>query len=133
MRRVALILALLVVTLTACGSGSRELTGSLTLRDAFGQGSDMGRGEYPCVGTNGYDDIAEGAPVTVYDAAGAIVATGRLGESEALDAAESCLFPFTVAEVPTSDFYQVEVANRGMVTFTAEQVENGEVSLTLGG
>jgi hypothetical protein len=65
----------------------------------------------PCTGNEGYADIGEGSPVTVYNAAAQIVAIGALGKGRTLDAAGwSCLFPFEVAGIPSdSKFYQVEV------------------------
>lgn len=132
-RRPVTTLALtLVAALGLTGCSSTTLTGSLMLRNAFGEGSQMEAGRYPCVGAGGYSDIGEGTSVTVYDATGAIVATGKLGTGKALAGAGTCLFPFQVAGVPGSDFYQVEVSHRGRVNFTAEQVANNEVSLVLG-
>lgn len=133
MRRPALaVLALAVLALSGCGSSTQSFTGSLLLANAFGDGSDMDNGTFPCTGTGGFADISEGTVVTVYDATSAIVATGALGPSETMKGSGGCLFPFTIDEVPESDFYQVEVAKRGMVTFTQQQVAESRVSLTLG-
>ncbi|WP_269810442.1 MULTISPECIES: hypothetical protein [Kineosporia] len=44
------------------------------------------------------------------------------------------MLPFTVADVPASDFYQVEVSHRGAVTFSqADLVKQAwSVELSLG-
>lgn len=45
-----------------------------------------------------------------------------------------CRFPFTVMSVPASDFYLIEVAHRGGLTYSAAELKNREwaVELTLG-
>lgn len=85
-----------------------------------------------CSGTGGYSDIAEGASVQVYDAAGKVLAVGALESSTGIELV--CGFEFSVPEVPTGEeFYQVEVTHRGKITVTAEEAKAGEVALTLGG
>lgn len=85
-----------------------------------------------CSGTGGYSDIVQGAPVTVRDGAGDVIATGVLGAGVLTD---RCLFEFTVARVPAVPFYTVEVSRRGGLTYShAEMVAMGWfVSFTLGG
>lgn len=83
-----------------------------------------------CVTYGGYDDIAEGVAVTVRDSTGAIVGVGSLGAGQG--SAYGCTFPFTVTGVPASDFYTVEISHRGAVTFTAEDVREGDIQLSLG-
>ena len=75
-------------------------TGSLMLNGAYGAGSKMATGAYPCVGTNGYDDIAQGTSVTMYDDAGKIVATSALDEGKALGDTGSCVFSMKIAGIP---------------------------------
>ena len=84
----------------------------------------------------GYSDVNEGASVTIYDAAGAVVGTSRLGPGLTtlhIDAGgdaykAQCTFPFS-AEVPASDFFQVEVSHRGKVTVTAEEANSAALTL----
>lgn len=111
------------------------LHGTFTLRDtsysSFGGSSVYTHNDGSCSGTGGYNDIAEGASVQVYDAAGKVIATGVLGASDMVSS--ECVFTLLVPEVPTGEeFYQVEVTNRGKVTVTAEEAKAGKVALTLG-
>ncbi len=59
-----------------------------------------------------------------------MVGTGRL-EAGKYDRDLSCVYPFAVEDVPSSDFHTVEVSHRGQVTFDRDAVESGQVSLTL--
>jgi hypothetical protein len=113
---------LLIGAAVASAIGSSPVTGSLTL--VGGAGSS-------CVGFGGYSDIAKGTAVTVRDASGTVVGTGHL-EAGKYDGDLSCVYPFAVGDVPSSDFYTVEVSHRGQVTFDRKAVEGGQVSLTLG-
>jgi hypothetical protein len=105
------------------------VTGALLLKGAFGGG--------PCAGSDGYDDIAAGTQVVVYDQAGTTIAAGVLEAgtpggfiSDTLYA--QCRFGFHVNAVPVAKFYAVEVSHRGKVTYSDEQVSAGEITLTLG-
>lgn len=90
-----------------------------------------------CVGRNGFDDIKKGAGVTITDAGGRTIGTGRLAEGGAINAVNgrACVLGFTAENVAASDFYGVEVSSRGVVTFNAADVAEGAsgVQLTLGG
>ncbi|OOQ54363.1 hypothetical protein AFM16_06750 [Streptomyces antibioticus] len=102
------------------------LTGSFELTE--GAVSDGSTG---CKGTGGYDDIAEGSSVTVYDAAGTVIATGYLGDSTL--ASGSCTFDVAVENVPKGkDFYKVEVSHRGTVQLSGADAEAGRFGATLG-
>ncbi|MFE6622402.1 hypothetical protein [Streptomyces sp. NPDC057740] len=80
---------------------------------------------------SGYDDIAEGTSVTVYGAAGDVIATGALGDSKY--ASYTCIFDIAVPDVPKGEkFYKVEVSHRGTIQLSAEEAENGELSASLG-
>ena len=84
-----------------------------------------------CTGYSGYDDITEGAGVTVYDSAGKVVATGALGTGKPVSGA--CSFPVTVSGVPEgSKFYQVEISHRGKVTVSASNAKAGVFAASLG-
>lgn len=85
-----------------------------------------------CQGTGGYDDISEGASVTVYGANGSVIATGYLGDSKS-PSYGTCEYAIAVQDVPKGErFYKVEVSHRGTVQMTAEQAETGEFAATLG-
>ncbi|MFD5899126.1 hypothetical protein [Streptomyces sp. NPDC060366] len=104
-----------------------DLTGEFTLTE--GAVSDGMEG---CEGTGGFDDIAMGTSVTVYDAAGTIIATDSLVLSE-WDGAGSCTFDISVSDVPTGeDFYQVEISHRGKIQLSAAEAEAGEFAGSLG-
>lgn len=84
-----------------------------------------------CRGRGGYDDIADGTSVTVYDAAGGVAATGALGKSKY--AIGACAFTVTVDDVPKGEkFYQVEVSHRGKVQLSAKDAEDGKLAASLG-
>ncbi|MGW4110058.1 hypothetical protein ACWEFJ_04200 [Actinosynnema sp. NPDC004786] len=104
-----------------------ELRGTLDLTDGATGYADSGE----CAGYRGYDDIAEGAQVTVYDASGKAVALGKL--SNAQYEGSVCSFEFVVGNVPLGEnIYQVEVSHRGKVSYTFEQAKAGKVALSLG-
>ena len=136
---VIVLLTLGVVIIAALGGyliyrGTRPapvtIDGSVTLSSGIDGGS-------TCQGKDGFDDIREGTTVVVHDSAGKVIATGELsagvGEEMVADMALSCRFAFSVRDVPRQKFYGIEVSHRGTVTFTAAQVENGDVALSLGG
>ncbi|WP_331740519.1 hypothetical protein OG613_46475 (plasmid) [Streptomyces sp. NBC_00015] len=111
------------------GAGS---PGSFTLEGEFALLEDASETGSGCEGTGGYDDIAEGASVTVYGADGDVIATGSLGDSETITFG-TCKFGVAVEDVPKGEkFYKVEVSHRGTVQLSAEEAENGEFSASLG-
>jgi hypothetical protein len=102
------------------------LTGTFELTDEV-----VGDGAGGCKGGDGYSDILEGAAVTVYDAAGAVVATGYLGESTREGG--TCRFDVSVSDVPVGRrFYKVEVSHRGTVQLTEAEARAGAFGATLG-
>ncbi|MBC3194845.1 hypothetical protein H7X46_27720 [Pseudonocardia sp. C8] len=136
-RRVVLVgvIALLVVLGVLASFGANTTmtgritvaTGTSALSSSYSSyGSNGGR----CVTYRGYDDIAEGVSVTVRDSGGAIAGVGHLGAGR--PEPYGCTFPFTVADLPSSEFYTVEISHRGEVTFTADDVAAGDVHLSLG-
>lgn len=108
-------------------TGPFTIVGVMTLVDSYTAGS----GGIGCQGSGGYSDMRPGAVATASDAAGTIVAVGSIkvgGETE-----KGCQLFFEIPDVPQSAFYQIEVSNRGLVTFTEEEARGGEVMLSLGG
>ncbi|MEV6738278.1 hypothetical protein AB0N14_15630 [Streptomyces sp. NPDC051104] len=93
----------------------------------------MPDGDGGCAGTRGYDDIRDGTSVTVYDAAGSVVATGALSNSSYDEDTYNCSFDVAVQDVPNGEkFYKVEVSHRGTLQLSAEEAENGQFGGTLG-
>ncbi|KQV03389.1 hypothetical protein ASE03_31020 [Kitasatospora sp. Root187] len=84
-----------------------------------------------CTGIGSYNDIAEGASVTVYDSSGQVVATGHLGAG--FRSGTKCAFAVTVLRVPLGPkFFQVEVSHRGKITLSAEDAQAGRFAASLG-
>lgn len=81
-----------------------------------------------CEGRHGFDDMTEGADVTVYDATSKVVGSSSL--EAGTHSGSSCRWAFSVSDLPPSPFYQVEVSHRGKVTIRRNDV--GEADLTLG-
>jgi hypothetical protein len=107
---------------------SFTLRGSLTLT---GDNVPSGDTSEDCTGYEGYDDIAKGAIVTVYDTAGRIVGSGALGTGKPSSGA--CVFPISVPDVAGgSKFYQVEVSHRGKLTVSAAKAKSGGFASSLG-
>lgn len=81
-----------------------------------------------CVAKAGYDDIAEGAQITVKGPDGTKLAVGSLEAGQIKDI--QCRFSFTVYDVPEGhDLYDVAVGSdrRGAVTYRRDQMDSGIV------
>lgn len=114
------------VVKAVAGPKSFRVTGTLTLQDSDGY-----TGTSTCAGKRGYDDIGQGAQVTVSDAAGATVAIGRLGPGE--KQSFGCVFNFSVPDVPAGkSFYGIEVSHRGVLKYTEAEISTANLALTLG-
>lgn len=85
-----------------------------------------------CHGSGGYEDIDQGTAVTVYDAKGVVIGTGRLDAGRGGHFLEDCTFPFEVSDLPSAKFYQVEVSHRGKVTYSRQDVIFRKVNMSLG-
>lgn len=90
-----------------------------------------------CWGYQGYEDIRQGASVTVTDSAGKVVALGALKPGKPVvisDRATNCLLRFEISNVPAGlEFYGIEVAHRGVVRFSEKDlVSSMGVTLSLG-
>ena len=124
-------------------SGTLTLVDSANLTCTYGDGQVaidnldalMGGKTFPCPDGpgGGYSDIGQGTSVSVFDPTGTLVATGNLqGGTAALGGIN---FPFTIPTVPEESLYQVEVANRGKISYSSSDLEaNGWiVGVKLGG
>lgn len=116
-----------VLPLTGCGASSFTAQGTMTLGLEGVTQHAPGGGE--CDGYGGYDDVTPGAQVVI-KAEGATVGKGELGEGTYDEG--WCRFPFSISEIKGgSKFYSIEVANRGSLEYTEEELKSG-VSLSLG-
>ncbi|WP_328644636.1 hypothetical protein OHS58_28815 [Amycolatopsis sp. NBC_00348] len=103
-----------------------DLRGTFTLTSG-------GDGFGTCVGSGGYADIAGGAAVTVYDAAGSVLSRGALGTGRPAGMG-TCVFSLSAQSVPAGEqIYLVEVAHRGRTMVTPQDARDGNVALSLGG
>ena len=86
-----------------------------------------------CSGGSGYEDISDGAQVTVYDQRKNIVAIANLRPGTATDST-TCEYSFTIADVPGGlKFYGVLVgkSSRGILQYTEKEMRAG-IGLKLG-
>ena len=68
-----------------------------------------------CAGDGGYDDLAAGASVTVYDGSSAIIGGGFV--DSATYNGSSCVLSFDIPDIPAGrGFYQVEISHRGKIS-----------------
>jgi hypothetical protein len=97
--------------------------GSLTLRDP-----DAGFADMPeCRGSGGYDDIHQGAQVTVTDPDGTVLAIGSLGPGRitGLGLGDSCRFQFSIGDVPAGHgLYGIQVTHRGTVVYEESRLDS---------
>jgi hypothetical protein len=124
-----------VVGLTwGLSSGGSDAPATFTLRGTItltGDHVPSGETSEDCTGYSGYDDIAKGAGVTVYDSAGKVVATSALETGKPDSGA--CVFIVEVPGVPEgSKFYQVEVSHRGKITVSSAEAKAGKFAASLG-
>jgi hypothetical protein len=122
----------------SCQGNKNKWTCSHSVWRAWGIGTDRETGA--CWGQSGYSDIRAGTIVTIYDSSGAIVGGGSLADPQYdLTSVASkrfyCEFKWSASDIPNDDVgYSVEVASRGRVFFSAEQLKsNGwELNTVLG-
>lgn len=106
-----------------------DIHGTLTLRSGSQVVDAM-----ECTGSDGYDDIAKGAQVTITDAAGKTIAVGKLGRGQRVAGAQyfgDCQFPFSIKAPGGESFYGVEVSHRGVTRYSAADAGHA-ITLTLG-
>jgi hypothetical protein len=92
-----------------------------------------------CSGTGGYSDIHVGTNVVVRDATDTIIGASSLvidpnGPEPVASGNYQCGYAFTVAGLPDSAFYTVEVSHRGALTYSrADMKASGwTVEFTIG-
>lgn len=104
------------------------INGTLTLSDTTASMLVESNGN--CLGGGGYADIAPGAGIVVTNESGKTIGVGSLPDDGTSASPGTCLFAFTVSKVPAAKFYGIQVAHRGVVQVTPDQV--ADVALTLG-
>lgn len=89
-----------------------------------------------CAGEGGYGDIGPGVQVVVRDQSGETIGAGDLsaGTLGRDPTVWTCQFTFTIPDVPAATFYEVEVGDRGALTYSAAEMEeqDWQVGFTLG-
>lgn len=163
MKRLSVILAM--VLLAACGGGPAPSTtetarasvtpkeqlhaiqGTLTLddREAFLRFDERGdvddeTGDF-CVAqtTSGYSDIETGMQVVVRNEAGTVLGTARTvgGEVGGVYSRQekACVWTFTIDEVPTAQFYSIELGRRSGPTYSIDEMDASgwTIDLVIGG
>jgi len=129
MRRLVVVSAIAMVMLyvgsaPAFGSGN-TLNGTFTLT------SDVSGPKSNCYGSpdSGYDDIRQGVQVLVRNDSNKILAKGQLGKGAGValpgypSLMGSCVFSFKINNVPSSNFYSIEVGHRGALTYSKKELD----------
>jgi hypothetical protein len=143
-RLLAAVVCLLV--LGACGGNDRDtkaaattttqerysISGTFSLNGIQGEEFETESNGDLCYGTGGYDDIQEGAAVTVTNETSTVIGTGALEQSRYTGA--GCEFLFDVPNLPRAKFYRIEISHRGQVNFSHDDLEkeNWYVKLDIG-
>jgi hypothetical protein len=82
-----------------------------------------------CEGDGGYSDISPGVGVSVTDRTGTLLAASTLESGTVTDKFADeveCTLTFTVDDLPESDAYTVEVADRGELTYTKAELQEAD-------
>ncbi|OSY39933.1 MULTISPECIES: hypothetical protein [Pseudonocardia] len=119
---------LLVVTgAVALSAAESTMTGRMTVVGDATAPASAEHGGDRCVAQGRHHDIAEGAAVVVRNAGGVVVGVGGLQAGRS--GSGGCDFPFTVAGLPCSERYSVQIGTRDRVSVTAAEVRNDEIRL----
>lgn len=127
--------------------GTIKLEPSTNRRSVYDDGT-VGADNPTCVADVG--DVQVGTSVTAYDGAGGILGTGQIASSQWVDLVENysgpiggtpgitytwgkCLLSFSISDLPSVDFYSVEVGRRGRTNFSRSDLDaqGWNVQLTL--
>lgn len=92
---------------------------------------------YECEGAEGYSDLGPETPVTIRDGSGEVLGVGKLGDGKpSSNGVQAAYCDWTArVDVPAGeDFYAVEVADRGEMTVSADELaaDGWTVSMSLG-
>jgi hypothetical protein len=104
---IATLLASAIIAQTPVTAPAQTITGKFTLiAPRIGMDGDE------CHGVGGFRDIHGQLPVVVKDASGKILAVGKTAKGKRTNNV-SCVFDYSVSDVPKADFYQVQFGRRG--------------------
>lgn len=121
---VVVVIAAAIAIPIALQPGSMTVRGEISISNS--------NGEADACAVPGYEDVRQGANVTVTDASRKTIALGSLGAGHSDGFQLFCIYRFVVTDVPAGlKFYGVEVSHRGSVQFTGAQLKKG-VALSLG-
>jgi hypothetical protein len=137
-------LTVLLAVITGCASHDLDQLSAVTVIGAVAAHLDespehIPSNNDPCIATDGYDDIHEGAQVIITDQDSHTVGVGELQAGTVRlavgpDDFNLCAFRFTVAGVAQgAKFYQVHVGNqnRGQLQYTEDEIRK-PVELSIG-
>jgi hypothetical protein len=124
-----------VLSLGACGGGDGgseaaattttqerySISGTFSLNGLQGDDFETESDGDLCYGAGGYDDIQDGAAVTITNETSTVIGTGALEQSRYTGA--GCEFLFTVPNLPRAKFYRIEISHRGQVNFSYDDLE----------
>ena len=125
----------LVETASSCSGNASAWTCSWSYWN-FGRHFSTNSTTNTCAGISGYDDLRDGAVVTIFNSTGAVIGTTTLfGSVYNLVSTSSrkiiCTFQWELKNVPNDDSgYSVEVTRRGKVFFTSDRLESNGYVLT---
>jgi hypothetical protein len=91
-----------------------------------------------CWGTTGFDDLADGAAVKIYDSTGKVVGNTTMMNSQyelvSLTSRElTCTFNWKLNDIPNDDQgYSVEVSRRGQVFFSLSKLQDNDFFMGTG-
>lgn len=124
------LLASTIIAQTPAAAPTQTITGRFTLiAHRIGMDGDE------CHGLGGFRDIRGQMPVVVKDGEGKILAVGKTTVGRRTDNV-SCVFDYSVPDVPRADFYQVQFGRRGGIVYSLDRMVKSnwvvDAVLTLG-
>jgi hypothetical protein len=119
--------AVALVSSPAAAAG-HTIVGYLSLQEHRGYATS------PCRGSGGYADIAQGTPVVVRDAQGAVIGqasfgpgrTAGRGDVSRFGLRSACVFRFVVRSVPDASAYTFQVSTRGGLTYSYAELSRSK-------
>src|SRR6266480_3394260 len=106
-----------------------KISGTLTLLNSDTNSPSVTSTGAVCQGAGPYGDIAAGNGVALKDADGKLLAITSLGVGSG--SPTSCVFGFTLKDVPEVPFYSIEVGRRGQVGYTLADMKSNGWTLAL--
>jgi len=116
-------------TTTPAEPGEFQVNGTMTVTDTDFYSEHGTEGEVCQTLGGGYDDLPN-AQVVVTDAAGTVIATTNLDDGRYLPSPRGCQWRFLLTIPEGSTFYGIEVAHRGRLQYSREQLSK-PLELTL--